>query len=74
MSGIDDVRALLRQQEITYPDLLRLLIKLEREHATTRLKIQTGLSGQAERDMKTVWAIERLANRIQIKVEKKLNE
>ena len=74
MNSIDDLRELLKQKEVTYPDLLNILILLEREHATIYLKVQAGIIGEPEKNLRTAWAMARLADRIRIKVEKKLNE
>jgi hypothetical protein len=71
MGYIEDVRSLLKKQDdVTYSDLLDTLLGLEREHAILKLKIQMGLS----KDIKTLWKITALYDRIKIKVEKKLNE
>lgn len=75
MNSIDDLRSLLKKKEkITYPDLLEILLMLERESAITRVKIKAGLTAEPKKDMKFVWASNRLADRIRIKIEKKLNK
>jgi len=70
MSYIEDVQSLLKNPDITYSDLLETLLSLEREHAIIKLKIQLGFS----EDIKTVWKIAKLADRIKLKIEKKLSE
>jgi len=70
MSYIEDIRSLLKKPNTTYQDLLETLISLEREHAIIKLKIQLGFS----EDIRTVWKIAKLADRIKLKIEKKLNE
>ena len=72
MSSIEDLKDMLKKEEVSYPDLLDILIKLERVHATTRLKIQMGLAFSPE--MEIVWKISEVADRIRLKIEKKLNE
>lgn len=76
MSAIDDLRDLLKQKEITYSDLLNILILLEKGHTTISTKISVGLSvsGWPQKDMRTALAMGRLAHRIKVKIEKKLNE
>jgi hypothetical protein len=79
MSGYEDVRAevkdLLNNRDNTsYPDLLDLLIKIERIHATTLLKISMGVGGEFQKEMKGSFVAARIANRIRTKLEKKLNE
>jgi len=80
MGYIEDVQALLaqsEQSEVTYLELLDLLINLEREHAGRRVKIKLGVKHDIEElcdDMKTVWKIGEIAARLRLKIEKKLNE
>jgi hypothetical protein len=39
-----------------------------------KLKIQVGLTAEPKKDLRTAWAMIRLADRIRTKIEKKLNE
>ena len=70
MGYIEDVRGLLKKEDVTYLDLLDTLLGLEREHAILKLKIQMGFS----EDIRALWKITKLYDRIKIKIEKKLNE
>jgi hypothetical protein len=70
MSYIEDVRSLLENPNTTYPDLLETLLSLEREHAVIKIKIKMGFS----EDIKSLWQIAKIADRIKLKLEKKLNE
>ena len=66
-----------KQSRYYYPDLLDLLISLEREHAGRTAKIKLGVRSDIEElssDMKTVWKIGKIAARLRIKIEKKLKE
>jgi len=77
MSYIEDVRKFLRKKNITYPDLLQLLIDLERAHARATLKIGMGLRGDTRdsyEDMQNAIKMGRIANRLRKKIEEKLNE
>jgi hypothetical protein len=77
MSYIEDVRSFLRKKNITYPDLLQLLIELERAHAQATLKISMGLRGDARdsyEDMQNAIKMGRIANRLKKKINKKLTE
>jgi len=70
MGYIEDVQSLLEKSDVTYSDLLDTLLGLEREHAVIKLKIKMGFS----EDIKTLWKIGKIADRIKLKLEKKLNE
>jgi hypothetical protein len=70
MSYIEDVQCLVKKSSTTYLDLLEILLGLEREHHELKFKIKMGLSN----DIKTLWKIAKLADRIKVKIEKKLNE
>jgi len=70
MGYIEDVQLLLKNPNTTYPDLLDTLLSLEREHAIIKLKIQMGFS----EDIKSLWKIAKIADRIRQKIDKKLNE
>jgi hypothetical protein len=77
MSYIEDVRALLRKKSTTYPDLLNTLISLQREHAVRITKLNMGLRNDIEElteEVKTLQQILKISNRLQQKLEKKLNE
>jgi hypothetical protein len=77
MGYIEDVQTLLDAEEVSYKDFLDTLISLEREHATRIAKIKMGVSYSIEElstDMTVVWKIGELANRLRIKIEKKLEE
>jgi hypothetical protein len=76
MSYIEDVRRFLKRRNITYPDLLDLLIELERHHARITLKISMGLREDKDsyEDMKNALKMMTIANRLRRKIEKKLNE
>lgn len=77
MGYIEDVRSLLKKPKITYPELLELLLNLEREQTTRLTKIALGVRNDIEEncnDMRTVWKIRKIANRLQEKINKKLSE
>lgn len=76
MSYIEDVRRFLKRRNITYPDLLDLLIELERYHARITLRISMGLreDKNSYEDMKNALKMMTIANRLRRKIEKKLNE
>jgi hypothetical protein len=70
MGYIEDVQFLLKKRNTSYSDLLDTLLSLEREHAIIKLKIQMGFS----EDIRSLWKIAKIADRIKLKIEKKLSE
>jgi hypothetical protein len=74
---IQDIKSLLEKEEVTYVEFLDELIKLERMHAVMILKIKMGLRNDIKgltAEMETIWKIGEIANRIRVKIKKKLNE
>jgi hypothetical protein len=74
---VQDLLDKAKTGSVNYVDLLDLLLKLEKQHTKLITKIQLGVRenmASLKEHMETSWKIAEIANRLRVKIEKKLNE
>jgi hypothetical protein len=69
MSYLEEAKSLLEAEKTTFSLLLDKLCEVRREHGNLKTEIKLGLS----EDMKTLWQIFEIEDKIKSKIEKRVN-